>query len=203
MTKVEPGRFICRCAHRAEQHKMVWRSGEPAPCSECGCRDYAFANNGEPTYPATSAASPGPKHEGGTVFTVCDECWPKPSEQNQSTTGVGPGSAWQLEAEGTGRKLLSRQKIQPATDEEIESRFFEVEGMDCEHVTLEMSQRFFRRVKARIDADRERIAALEYLLNDIKHLYGEAAILEKGFDRKRYAAVAPIVAWWRAQGGGK
>jgi len=46
-------------------------------------------------------------------------------------------------------------------------------------------------------------ATLEYLLNDIKHLYGEAAILEKGFDRKRYAAVAPIVAWWRAQGGGK
>jgi len=81
----------------------------------------------------------------------------------QPATDVGPGSAWQLEAEGTGRKLLSRQKIQPATDEEIESRFFEVEGMDCEHVTLEMSQRFFRRVKARIDADREKIAALEAL----------------------------------------
>jgi len=48
-------------------------------------------------------------------------------------------------------------------------------------------------------------ATLEYLLNDIKYLYGEAAIPEKGFDRKRYAAVAPIVAWWRQSGaqGGK
>lgn len=33
------------------------------------------------TYPCDQCGKPRTKAEGGTVFTVCDECWPKPSEQ--------------------------------------------------------------------------------------------------------------------------
>jgi len=62
------------------------------------------------------------------------------------------------------------EEVKPATDEEIERLFFEVEGMDCENVTLEMSQRFFRRVKARIDAEKAKNAELTERYNELVKL---------------------------------
>lgn len=35
------------------------------------------AREGEPTYPCAECRKPRTKAEGGTTFTVCDECWDK------------------------------------------------------------------------------------------------------------------------------
>jgi len=43
-------------------------------------------------------------------------------------------------------------------------------GKPRENVTPEISQRFFRRVKARIDADREKIAALEAQVRELQQI---------------------------------
>lgn len=86
----------------------------------------------EPTYLCDQCGKPRTKAEGGTVFTVCYECWSKPSEP----------------------------KIQPTTDAQIAKTGGELcaAGL-CLHDYLNGDA--VHALLARIAADREKIAALE------------------------------------------
>jgi len=86
----------------------------------------------EQAYPCNQCGKPRTKAEGGTLFTVCDECWSKPSEP----------------------------KIQPTTDAQIAKTGGELctAGL-CLHDYLNGDA--VHALLARIAADREKIAALE------------------------------------------
>lgn len=43
-----------------------------------------MSENDEKIYPCADCGKMRSKNEGGTVFTVCDECWDKPKVLNKS-----------------------------------------------------------------------------------------------------------------------
>lgn len=81
------------------------------------------------------------------------------TEQIKPAMGVGPGGDWQLEAEEAGRKLASRQKIKPATDEEIQRARGEFAETHATAMGTYWSD-FVDTLFTRIDVDRENMSAL-------------------------------------------